>query len=181
MRKKKLVLIIFLITLGLLGKKAHPDVYVKVGYVDIPRVLEGYKETQEITRMFNEEIKARKEEIRERKKEIAELQRAFREQKIILSEREKRKREKEIDEKIEELEKFVKRVKEEFSVREKELAKEIMEEIYEVIKTVGIEGGYSLILEKRELLYGAEDLDLTGEILKRLNEKERKKLETEEE
>jgi outer membrane protein len=181
MRKQKLVVIIFLITLGLLWGKVNADVYVKVGYVDIPRILEGYKETQKATRMFGEGMRAKKEEIKEREKEIAELQRAFREQKIILSDREKRRREKEIDGKIKELEKFTKRVKEEFSVKERELAREIMREIYEVIKIVGIEGGYSLILEKRELLYGAEDLDLTEEILKRLNEGGTEKLETGEE
>ncbi len=179
MRKKNLFLIIFLISLGFPSAKLNADVYVKVGYVDIPRILEGYRETQRATEMFSRGIKEEDEVMKEREKEIAQLQRSLREQKVILSGREKRKREKEIDQKIKELEKSAKKLKQEFSTREKGLAREIMKEIYRAIKSVGIEGGYSLIIEKRELLYAAEDLDLTEEVLAKLNKGKEEELETE--
>ena len=44
----------------------------------------------------------------------------------------------------------------------------VLEMIYEAIEKVGQEEGISMILDKREILYGKEVLDITDKVLERL-------------
>ena len=59
-------------------------------------------------------------------------------------------------------------IKEELQQRDTDLTKRILNELFEILQTLGKEGGYSMILEKNEgaVIYADETIDLTGDLIK---------------
>lgn len=63
---------------------------------------------------------------------------------------------------------FIKQAKKEIISRDEEYVETVLEMIYEAIEKVGQEEGISIILDKKEILYGKEVLDITDNVLERL-------------
>ncbi|MCK4532785.1 OmpH family outer membrane protein [bacterium] len=77
-------------------------------------------------------------------------------------------REMQILHKEKELKEFIKQTKKEIISRDKDYVETVLEMIYDVIEKVGHEEGISIILDKKEILYGKEVLDITDKVLERL-------------
>ncbi|MCD5401114.1 OmpH family outer membrane protein, partial [candidate division NPL-UPA2 bacterium] len=50
-----------------------------------------------------------------------------------------------------------------------EKQREVLAEVRQAVESFGKEKGYILILDSRQIIYGLEELDITEEIIKRLN------------
>jgi Skp family chaperone for outer membrane proteins len=77
-------------------------------------------------------------------------------------------RRKDVLQKEKELKEFIKQTKKEIISRDEEYMETVLEMIYDAIEKVGQEEGISIILDKKEILYGKEVLDITDKVLERL-------------
>jgi Skp family chaperone for outer membrane proteins len=137
----------------------------KIGYVDLAKVFDEYSKTKDSEKVLADKGKVKEED---RKKMIDEI-RKLRDEQTLLSEKGKAEKQAVIDEKIAKLQDFDRKVREELMKERNDMLGGILKDIEKIVTDYSKETGYDVILNSRMLLYGKEDLDLTAEILKRLN------------
>ncbi|MCD5390752.1 OmpH family outer membrane protein [candidate division NPL-UPA2 bacterium] len=142
---------------------------LKIGYVDIGRVIDGYPRAREAKEALREEQEARHKELSRKREEIDKLEEELKAQEALLKEEEKRKRARLIEEKRRRWEQLFWEYDLEFRSKVMEKQREVLEEIRQAIESFGKEKGYTLILDARQVFYGLKGLDVTEEIIKLLN------------
>ena len=146
------------------------DDALSIGYIDLAKIFDQYEKTKDSDKDLEVEWQGRQSEIKELREEITRLK----DELEVLSEDAKAKKQDVIDSKIKELQNFTKEIQDELTGERNEIVRKILEDIDAVINQYGKSNGYDLILNERVLLYRTEDLDLTGEIVKILNDKYKK-------
>ena len=187
MRKRISIITAFLLCLFMVlgGKRAGAELMVKIGYVDVQKVFEGYQKTKDLRAKLQLEYRkkqeALKEEIDKQKKEINALKEDLLRQESVLLPSEREKREKEIEEKARKLQALSQSIQEEMRKKEQEIYKkwdslyvpEIKEDIGTVTKDIAVKEGYRFVFYKAALLYVTPEaeFDLTEKVLSQLNQK----------
>ena len=187
MRKGISIITAFLLCLFMVlgGKRAGAELMVKIGYVDVQKVFEGYQKTKDLRAKLQLEYRkkqeALKEEIDKQKREIDALKEDLLRQESVLLPSEREKREKEIEEKARKLQALSQSIQEEMRKKEQEIYKkwdslyvpEIEKDITGVIKDIAVKEGYRFVFYKAALLYVTPEaeFDLTEKVLSQLNQK----------
>jgi len=74
-----------------------------------------------------------------------------------------------IDDKIKKLQDFDRTVRDDLIKQRNQMLSEIQKDIDGIISAYSKEAGYDIVLIKQTVLFGGNDLDLTAEVIKRLN------------
>lgn len=143
----------------------------KIGYVDIARIFDQYQKTDIATEKLKKEIEEKRKVIEKRKENINLLKEKLKSQAVVISEEEKSRMEEEVEAKVKELKDIAEKSNRDLRQKEQELVRDILKDIEETIKIYGKDNGYDFILDKREVLYGSEAMDLTEEIINIINKK----------
>ena len=164
----KRILIVVLVGLflfaGAIGAYAKE---LKAAYVDIDKVFEEYNKTKEEYKSLDDKLKAKEGE---RKKMVDEVRR-MKDELELLSDKGKEEKQAAIDEKINALSEFDRKAKSEFQKQRMDAIKNISGEIEKVIQEYGKNNGYDFLFSSRSMVYGKDEYDITGEIVKLLNTK----------
>lgn len=137
----------------------------KIGYVDLMRIFDEYKKTKEYEKKLEEKAKVKTTE----EKVMLDELRKLKDEQSLLSEKLKAEKQTIIESKIIAVNDFRKKTQEELFKDRNDLLGTIMKEIESVVTSYAKEAGYDVVLNSRAMLYGAEQYDLTAEVLKRLN------------
>ena len=156
---------------------------VKIGFFDMQSVVER----SEIGKGGGEKFRQEREKVRERQaakqKEIQDLEEEFKKKENVWSQDVKKKKFQDIVSKKMEYDRATYEDYRQLGQLEQELLRPLREKVFELVKRIGKEGGYSLILEMQQagLVYALPSLELTDQIVRELNQgeaKEQKKPET---
>ena len=139
----------------------------KIGYVDLAKIFDEYAKTKESEKALEEKGKTKETE----RKKITDEVRKLKDEQALLSEKAKAEKQKVIDDKIKTLQEFDRKTRDELIKERNDAIGGIMKDIEKVVTDYSKEANYDLILNSRTLLYGTQELELTEEILKRLNKK----------
>jgi len=164
MKKIVVVSIAALFVIGLLCGNAAAKEY-KIGYVDLAKVSDEYAKTKEYEKNFESQVKGKDAE---RQKYVDEI-RKLKDEQTLLSDKAKADKQTVIDDKIKKLQDFDKSVRDELVKQRNQMLGEIQKDIDGIIATYAKEAGYDIVMIKQTVLYGGSDLDLTSEVIKRLN------------
>lgn len=129
-----------------------------IAYVDIEKVFDQFYKTQQVEKELAASRKSQPKKMEELKNRIA----ALKEQLLTAPTTSLQAQLQTAETELEELPNLQKQ-------KEETLTKELMGEIYEQIKDICSERGYTVVLDKRMAIYGTEEIDITGEVLRRLN------------
>ena len=144
----------------------------KLGVVDTQKVFEGYKAAQsanETLKSATDKLRAQLEKLRE---EIRTMEERLTKQKLFLDNPQTESIQNDIRMKQQEYQRELEIGQESIAAKEKELVEPILKEIEILIKEIGTDGGYNLILEKRLVtLYVDPSYDLTETVIQTLNER----------
>lgn len=140
-------------------------------YVDVARIFKEHKGVQEGTKKYENEVKEKKTLIDTKKEEVTKLREEFEAKKAILSEPEKEKKSEEINEKVKELQEYVRSINADLQQKLEELNKKVVAEIRQAIQEEAEKRKADFIFDKddRVVLYGNPELDITDEIIKKVN------------
>ena len=144
----------------------------KLGVVDTQKVFEGYKSAQsanETLKSATDKLRAQLEKLGE---EIQTLEKRLTKTKLFLEPAQTESIQNDIRSKQQEYQRELEIGQESITAKEKELVEPILKEIETLIKEIGKNGGYNLILEKRLVtLYVDPSYDLTETVIQSLNER----------
>ncbi len=143
---------------------------VKIGYLDLDRVVQAVaKQTPEYDEL-SAEWDRKNAEIQRRGAEIDRLQEELKANEVIWSPTKVKEQRKNIRDQVDDKNVFAESAKRFREVEENKILRRLLPEIAKTVKIVGERDGYSMIFEKRVLLYGSPNFNLTDIIIKELTE-----------
>ncbi len=140
---------------------------VKVGFVDLQRVLVGSQRGQDVLAKLRAQKEAKQREVEAEEKEIRQMEADLEKQRSVLSEAARRERDREIRKRRRNLGRTVEDLNRDFGEEERDLRDQLIREISTVVRKYGKEKGYLLIMEARAggVMYGNDAADLTNEMI----------------
>ncbi len=144
---------------------------VKIGYMDLQKALNDSDAGKDAKNAFNKRVEELQKVLDEKQTEIKKMQDDLEKQKGFLTSEARGEKEKTYQQKIKDVQRFAKDSQEELQQRDAELTKKILIDLREVIKKIGNDEGYTIILERGEssVLYAAEGVDVTDKVIKAYN------------
>jgi len=146
---------------------------VKIGYVDMQEALNTSDAGKKAKEVFKSEVDRLQKDLDKQQEELKKMNEELEKQAFLLSEETRSKKEKEYQEKLKRFKRFYQDSQEKLQEKDAQLTRKIIIDLRKIIEDLGAEQGYTLILEKSEsnLLYADKGADITGEVVKRYNEK----------
>ena len=164
------ILVVIVILAGVATQPAGAAEQIKIGYIDLDRVVQAVaKQTPEYEEL-SRELEKRRAEVERRRAEINDLEEELKANRVIWSEDKSDGQEKLIRDKLDDLKVYSEGAQRFRDVEENKILRGLLPEIAKTVKTVGERDGYSMIFEKRVLLYGSPNFNLTDEIIKEISE-----------
>jgi outer membrane protein len=167
MKKMLFVAVILMLAAG----NAYAD-DIKVGVVDLMKVLNESDAGKKAKTELEAAIKAKQTVIDEKGKEIEKMKGDIEKQSSVLSAEARKQKQDELEKMIREYQRTVSDSQNEVKKRESELTNGILREIRAIVEKMGKDDGYTMIIENAEgiILYSKKDLDLTDAVIKKYNE-----------
>jgi len=154
----------------LLPTAFYPVAYaegLKLGYVDLGKVFDGYQATKESDRFLEQKGRQKQTELEGRVTELKKL----RESLELLNDQAREARAKELEEKSDEFQRLKSKSQRDLLGERNRIARTILQEIEKAVAEYAKANGFSVILDERSLLYGEAVFDVTDEVLRLLNER----------
>lgn len=142
---------------------------LKIGYIDMQRAINEVEEGKKAKKKLRRIFKARQKELQEKQEELEKMKSTLQKEVALLKEDVKKKKLLEYQKKVMELQQFVYKNQKELAEKESEMLKPIMERMQKLLADIAKKGKYSLIMERRAILYLPKSADLTDKLIKRYN------------
>lgn len=139
---------------------------LKIGYVDIASIFDQYSETKKAKLVLEKEIKAKQDTIQKMSDEVKNLREGLEAQQSTIPIEDRKNTAQEIDRKAQDLQKFTEDSENELSRKESELTQNILAKIYAAVQQVGKNKGFSLVLDKNNVIFGIDSWNITADVLK---------------
>ena len=143
---------------------------LKIGYVDVAMVFDQYSETKKAKLALEKEIKSKQDAIQKMSDELKNLRQGLEAQQATLSADDKKTKLADIDGKAQDLQKFTEESEGDLTKKESDLTQGILAKIYAAVQAIGKDKGYTLILDKNSVIYGADSWNITDDVVKSLED-----------
>ena len=143
---------------------------LKVAYVAVDEVFDGYQKTKDQDLVLKTAGEAKEKE----RTDMTNGIRAMEDELALLSADARAKKQEQLIEKKRQLEDFDRSVRQQLAERRDKVVREIFQEIDGVVQDVCAKGGYDLVFNKRVLLYQKKTLDITAQVAAELAKKYKK-------
>ena len=143
----------------------------KIGYVDLQRALNDSNAGRRAREEFKVKVDKIQRTLDKQKKSIESLKEQLEKKAMLMKEKERLSLEDDYRKKLRDFERAYKDSQGDLQQQDHVLTGSILQDLQEVILDYGKEQNYTLILEttNSSILYGADQIDLTDEIVKEFN------------
>ena len=147
----------------------------KIGFVDLQKALNLSVAGKGAKEKISGKVKEYETLVESRQEELRKLKEELEKKALLLSESARADKERDYQQKLKEFQRFTKDIQEELQQKDNDFTKQILEELFKVIKEVGEKEGYTLVLEQSEssILYADEKINLTDKVIKAFDAKKK--------
>jgi outer membrane protein len=144
---------------------------VRIGIVDLQAVLNQSRVGQAAKARVRAEAEQKQKEVQARERDLVRMREELEKQAAVLSEAGRKEKEEALRRSFRDLQRFADDSERDLQKREREMVNDILREITAVVRGYALEKAYGLILERNQagVIFGADGVDLTREILERFN------------
>jgi len=163
--KRSIGLVLALILLSIAPALAAE---AKLGYVDLPKAWNLSDAGKAAKEKIQKKVKEHEGAIDARQKELKKLKDELEKQALLLSDEARGAKERDYQQKLKEFQRYTKDIQDELQQQDADFTRQILEELFKVIKGIGEKEGYTMIFEQSEssLLYADDKIDLTDKVIK---------------
>jgi len=140
---------------------------LKIGFVNVPKVLEKAPQAESAKKRLEKEFSPRDKALVAQQKEIQGLEEKMAKDAAVMSEAQRRNLEKDLAAKQREAKRAQQEFSEDFNMRRNEELGKLQRRIVEAIRALAKDDGYDLLLTDG-VIFAAEQLDVTAQVQKRL-------------
>lgn len=169
---KRISILLYVVAIFVIAAGAPAQNQFKLGVVDTQQVVEGYERAKAANETLKSAADKLRAELKNIQEEIQTMEERLTKQKLFLDNPQTESIQNDIRLKQQQYQRELEIGQASIVEKEKELIEPILKEIDTLIKEIGKNGGYNLILEKRLVtLYVDPSYDLTERVLQTLNER----------
>lgn len=140
---------------------------IKIGFVNVARVLQQAPQAEAAKKRLEKEFAPRDKRLVAMQKELKKLEEKMSRDAAVMSDAERRKLEREILAKQRELKRAQEEFREDFNLRRNEELGKLQRQVFEAIKSLAKEEGYDLLLTDG-VVYASDRVDVTDKVQQRL-------------
>ena len=140
---------------------------LKIGYVNIGRVFDGYERTKASDAVLEKKGKQKEAELEGRVNELKKMRQGLE----LLNDASREAKGREIEARADELQRFRKNTARDLRAERDQIAQQILKDIQQGIDQYAKTNGYAFIYDQRSLLYAQPTNDVTDQVLQLLNAK----------
>ena len=155
-------------TLFLSSLSAYAD--LKVGYVEVQKILQEAPQTIEINKKLEKEFNVRSDKLKTDIKTLTDRQAAFNKDSLAMKDSEKESKVKGLDQLRIDIQRKDRELKEDFNIRKNEELAALQDQVNKAVTSVAKAEGYDLVVYNG-VAYANEKIDITDKILKSLGKK----------
>lgn len=155
--------------LALMAASPAPAEVIKIAYIDVQRVLGESNAGKKARSGFRAEIDRLQRKLERQQKEVQSLKDELEKKGMLMRDDERRNLQDEYARKLRDFERAYKDDKDELEKKDNEVTGLIVRDIARVIRQLGEERGYTLVMEKGSILWGAPSIDITDEVIRTYN------------
>jgi len=144
---------------------------IKIGVVDVQQILNQSQRGQAVKQKLEQERLGRQKELDARQQELVKLQAEYEKQAPVLSEQAKREKKEAVERRFRDARRVAEDANRDFEKKVREAEMETTREIFSVIQEYGKDQGFSVVLERSSIIFGAPAVDVTADIIKRYDGK----------
>ncbi len=141
---------------------------LKIGFVNVPKVLEKAPQAESAKKRLEQEFSPRDKSLVAQQKEIQALEDKMAKDSAVMSDSERRNLEKDLVAKQREAKRAQQEFSEDFNLRRNEELGKLQRRIVETIRTLAKDEGFDLLLTDG-VIFAADQLDVTAEVQKKLS------------
>jgi outer membrane protein len=145
----------------------------KVGFVNVAKVLESYKEVKTVEAKLKDMVEKKDAQLRPKQEEFNKLRQELETQASVLSAEALEDRKIELAKRQSNLEREVEAFREEVQIERRKLFSPLEKRIQDIISEIGKGEGFSMVIDTRQpgIIYWNNALDITDTVIERLNKK----------
>jgi len=166
--KKSFLFSAIIVVILLIYNVGLAEDFARAGLIDLQRCFKESKEGQKVLQILKKKKDDLQGRLNTRQRELLELRKELDKQAMMLSMDAQEGKKKTIERKTRELEYLYKDLNEEMARSQGKEQQRIFKELEKIIKKIGSEKNYTLIMEKRAggVLYFSESIDITDQVIK---------------
>ncbi len=138
----------------------------KVGFIDVQKAISSTKEWKKGFAGFKNDFKKQRTVITQKEQKIKKMLEDLNKQSFILDPKLKKTKEDQFRKEKIAFERYVEDQNKDFAAKEKEMTRKFLKRMIDVIQKIGKERKYTMILEKKSVLYNNTGNDLTNQAIK---------------
>jgi outer membrane protein len=146
---------------------------VRIGVVDIQEVLNKSQKGLAVKQKLDQERATRQKDLDAKQQEVMKLQAEFEKQAPLLSEQAKREKSEAIQRRTRDTVRIAEDANRDFDKRVREAEMDVTREILGVVQEYGKDQGFTLIFEHSMVVFGSPAVDVTSEVIKRYDSKQK--------
>jgi outer membrane protein len=143
---------------------------LKVGYVQVDKILQEAPQTAESGKKLEREFSPRSQELDRMSKQIKELEATLDKEGLTISESERRNKERDVQNIKIEFQRKQRELREDINLRKNEELGSLQDRINKAVQTVSEAEGYDLVVYSG-VAYASKKIDITDKVLKLLGKK----------
>ncbi len=146
---------------------------LKIGFVDMQKALNLCTAGQEAKKAISGEVDRMQKTFEAKQKELEKLKEDLEKRGSVMNESVRQERERDYQTKLRDLQRLQRDFEEDLRRRDREFTERVLRDLEKIIKKIGQDGKYTLILERNQpaVIYISGALELTDEVVRIANQK----------
>ena len=174
MRILKLALIFANLSVFFVGNISVAANVAKIGLIDLQRVIETSDQGKSAQAQIKKQKDKMEADLKQKGAEIEQIRQRLEREAMVMGKEAREEKEREARIKLNDFKILQKRYRSELQNLEKKLIEQLKDDVFVLVTEIGKKEGYLLIISKIGVLYSPSSIDITDQLIKRLNKKFRK-------
>lgn len=153
---------------------AHAQERIKIGFVDIQRVIAESQAGKQARGRFQDQVKKAESDVLKERQDIERMKSELDKKGPLLKDEERRRLEADLQKRSVQLQRSMADHQQELQTKNNQLMAEILKELEKIVNEVGKAEKFTLILERSQVLYSDQGIDITNKVIETYNSRMKK-------
>ena len=147
---------------------------IKIGYIDIQRVIAESQAGKRARDRFQAQVKKAEADIVKERQDLERLKSDLDKKGPLLKDEERRNLEVDLQKRSVNLQRSMSDYQQDLQVKNNEMMSEILKELEKIVNEVGKAEKFTMILERSQILYSDQGIDITSKVIETYNSRAKK-------
>jgi outer membrane protein len=161
-------------TLALSVSFASAQERMKIGYIDVQRVIAESQSGKRAKERFQVQVKKAEADVQKERQDLERLKSDLDKKGPLLKEEERRSMEADLQKRSVILQRSMNDYQQDLRQKESEIMSEILKEVEQIVNEVGKAEKFTLIFERSQIIYSDQGIDITSKVIETYNSRVKK-------